>query len=230
MNIIINVEEYDNSPTSAFALRNPWKTKLGKHIIQCAIQVIESNGYEHCTFKKIGTIIGSPESSLYRYFESKHKLLLFIMSLYWFALDKAYIDLLMRTKSPEDALKNVINLLSAPNNIVIEDSILDGDLLNNIVIIESSKAFLTKHVDEDNLEGAFLTLKAFASKIAHNILLINPDYPYSRALASTIIEIPLQQSHFSKHLPSLTEFKAINNNKNECSEWLLHLIMNTVKK
>lgn len=63
------------------------------------------------------------------------------MSLYWFALDKAYKDVLIHTKSPEEALKNVINLLSAPNNIVIQDSILNGDLLNNIVIIESSKAF-----------------------------------------------------------------------------------------
>ncbi len=230
MNITINLDEYEHSPTSAFALRNPWKTKLGKHIIQCAIQLIESDGYEQCTFKKIGAIIGSPEASLYRYFESKHKLLLFIMSLYWFALDKAYKQVLMHSQSPEDSLKDVIKLLSAPNNIEIEDSVLQGDLLNNIVIVESSKAFLTKHVDEDNLEGAFLTLKAFASNIAHNILLINPDYPYSRALASTIIEIPLQQSHFSKHLPSLTEFKTINSNRNECSEWLLHLIMNAVKK
>ena len=167
MNIIINVEEYDNSPTSAFALRNPWKTKLGKHIIQCAIQLIESDGYEQCTFKKIGIIIGSPEASLYRYFESKHKLLLFIMSLYWFALDKAYIDLLMRTKSPEDALKNVINLLSAPNNIVVEDSILNGDLLNNIVIIESSKAFLTKHVDDLRLHIIFFLLIPITLILVH---------------------------------------------------------------
>lgn len=49
-----------------------------------------------------------PEASLYRYFESKHKLLLFIMSLYWFALDKAYKDVLIHTKSPEEALKMLL--------------------------------------------------------------------------------------------------------------------------
>ena len=40
-------------------------------------------GFENFTFKKLGEQIGSNESSIYRYFESKHKLMLYLSSWYW---------------------------------------------------------------------------------------------------------------------------------------------------
>ena len=47
------------------------------------IDLIDEIGFEAFTFKKLGAKIGSNESSIYRYFESKHKFLLYLSSWYW---------------------------------------------------------------------------------------------------------------------------------------------------
>ncbi|MFT5777237.1 MAG: AcrR family transcriptional regulator, partial [Crocinitomicaceae bacterium] len=56
-------------------VRNPDSTELGRKIITNSISLINELGFELFTFKKLGERIGSPESSIYRYFESKHTLL-----------------------------------------------------------------------------------------------------------------------------------------------------------
>ena len=56
-------------------VKNPETSALGKKIIENSILLIDEIGFENFTFKKLGEIIGSNESSIYRYFESKHKLL-----------------------------------------------------------------------------------------------------------------------------------------------------------
>ena len=45
--------------------------------------MIDSIGIESFTFKKLATEIGSAEKSIYRYFDNKHNLLLFLTSWYW---------------------------------------------------------------------------------------------------------------------------------------------------
>ena len=64
-------------------VKNPETSALGKKIIENSILLIDEIGFENFTFKKLGEIIGSNESSIYRYFESKHKLLLYLSSWYW---------------------------------------------------------------------------------------------------------------------------------------------------
>ena len=64
-------------------LKDPESSDLGKRIIEHSINLIDDIGFDSFTFKKLGAIIGSNESSIYRYFESKHKLLLYLTSWYW---------------------------------------------------------------------------------------------------------------------------------------------------
>ena len=66
-----------------FYTKNPDSSELGKKIVSCSIVMIEQLGFENFTFKKLGKQIGSNESSMYRYFESKHMLLLYLMGWYW---------------------------------------------------------------------------------------------------------------------------------------------------
>ena len=40
-------------------------------------------GFESFTFKKLAAKIESTEASVYRYFENKHKLLIYLVSWYW---------------------------------------------------------------------------------------------------------------------------------------------------
>ena len=52
-------------------VRNPEQTELGRKIIQFSIQLIQENGFESFTFKKLAEEIGSTEAGIYRYFENK---------------------------------------------------------------------------------------------------------------------------------------------------------------
>ncbi|MBC7747376.1 MAG: TetR family transcriptional regulator, partial [Methylotenera sp.] len=75
-NIIITVND-------TLYVKNPETSPLGKKIIEHSILLIDQIGFESFTFKKLGECIGSNESSIYRYFESKHKLMLYLSSWYW---------------------------------------------------------------------------------------------------------------------------------------------------
>ena len=64
-------------------LRNPEETELGKNIIQRSIVLIHEIGFEAFTFKKLAAEIGTTEAGVYRYFENKHLLLIYIVDWYW---------------------------------------------------------------------------------------------------------------------------------------------------
>ena len=64
-------------------LKDPETSALGKKIVEHSILLIEEIGFEDFNFKKLGQLISSNESSIYRYFESKHKLLIYLTSWYW---------------------------------------------------------------------------------------------------------------------------------------------------
>jgi len=63
--------------------KNPESSDLGKKIVSKSIEMIDALGFEDFTFKKLGIKIGSNESSVYRYFESKHALLVYLINWYW---------------------------------------------------------------------------------------------------------------------------------------------------
>ena len=64
-------------------IKDPQTSELGKKILTQSIDMIYTLGFEQFTFKKLGEQIGSNESSIYRYFENKHKLLLYLTNWYW---------------------------------------------------------------------------------------------------------------------------------------------------
>ena len=68
-------------------LRSPDSSELGKRIITGSIELINELGFELFTFKKLGERIGSPESSIYRYFESKQAVLIYLVAWYWSWVD-----------------------------------------------------------------------------------------------------------------------------------------------
>ena len=67
----------------ALFLRNPQSTELGKNILKHGVQLIYKAGFETFTFKKLAEDIGTTEAGIYRYFENKHKLLVYLTAWYW---------------------------------------------------------------------------------------------------------------------------------------------------
>lgn len=76
---VINEKLYNKDPESS---------DLGKSIIKHSIELLDELGYEQFTFKKLGEVIKSNESSIYRYFESKHNLLIYLFMFLVLAVDR----------------------------------------------------------------------------------------------------------------------------------------------
>ena len=187
-------------------LRNPEQTELGKNIIKHGIQLIYKNGFESFTFKKLAEDIGTTEAGVYRYFENKHRLLLYIVAWYWSWLEFQIIFQTNNIADPTIKLKKIINLLATTVEDDEQTSYVNENLLHQIVIAEGSKAYLTKQVGEDNKHQFFKPYKQLCAVIAEVILEYNPQYKYSRSLATTIIEMAHFQNFFMYNLPSLTDF------------------------
>ncbi|PIA81140.1 TetR family transcriptional regulator [Gaetbulibacter sp. 4G1] len=186
-------------------IKDPESSQLGKRIIEHSILLIDEIGFDDFTFKKLGTKIGSNESSLYRYFESKHKLLLYLTSWYW-----AWIEyqLVFETHNISDhklQLEKAIQIVARSIKKDSNFSHINEEVLNRIVINEYSKSYLTKEVDTENKEGYFIIYKRLVSRLRDMILNVNPNYVYASSLASTIIEGALHQHFLKDHFKSITD-------------------------
>ena len=99
-------------------LKDPNASELGRMIVSNSIELIDELGFEAFTFKKLGNKIGSPESSIYRYFESKHMLLIYLTYWYWSLVEYKLVFAITNLKSPKEklvkALNDVINNDASP--------------------------------------------------------------------------------------------------------------------
>ncbi len=187
-------------------LRDPEQSELGKKIILHSIQLIHRNGFEAFTFKKLAEDIGTTEAGVYRYFENKHRLLIYIVAWYWGWLEYRISFNTNNIKDPVKKLKKVIQLLATAVEDDIRTSHVNENILHQIIIAEGSKVYLTRHVSEDNRDQLFKPYKDLCAKIGDVILECNPKYKYPKSLASTIIEMAHFQNFFMNNLPSLTDF------------------------
>lgn len=187
-------------------LRNPEESELGRKIIQHSIILIHKIGFEAFTFKKLAKEISTTEAGIYRYFENKHRLLIYIVDWYWSWQEYQLIFQTNNIKNPETMLKKAIRLISTPIEDDVTTSHINENLLYEIVMSEGAKSFLTKHVAEDNKAKLFKPYKDLCARIAGIILECNPKYKYPYSLSSTIIEMAHSQNFYAKHLPSLTDF------------------------
>lgn len=186
-------------------LKDPGTSKLGTKIVAGGIDLIDAMGFEAFTFRKLGEKINSPEASIYRYFESKHKLLLYLTCWYWGWMEYRLVFSLANVISPKQRLERVISLLTEQVSKDGNFSHINEVKLNRLVIAESSKSYLTKEVDEENKHGVFTSYKNLVARVSDIILEINPQYEYPHMLVSTVIEGVHYQRFFAEHLPKLTD-------------------------
>ena len=210
-------------------LRDPESSDLGRRIVKEGIDMIHNLGFEAFTFKKLAEQIKTTEASIYRYFENKHRLLLYIITWYWSYLEYQVLFSINNMIDAEAKIRCVIDLLSRE----LDDSLgsLDFDKKNlfGIVISESSKAYLSKDVDENNMVQLFKPYKDLCGRIAALFSDYNPTYPYPHSLASTVIEAAHFQHFFALHLPRLTDIKD-KKDVTMVHKFLEHLVFSTLSK
>ena len=206
-------------------VKNPETSDLGKKILEQSILLIDEIGFDSFTFKKLGEKIGSNESSIYRYFESKHKLLVYLSSWYWSWMEYKLVFATANITDSKEKLKKAI--------IIVTEKVLDDRstahineaILNKIIIAEFTKTLHTKEVDQENKEGFFLIYKRVISRIVAFVNEVNPEYPFAKSLISSIIEGSLHQYFLKEHLKTVTDC----NEMVTPTDFYLNLVENTLK-
>lgn len=211
-------------------LKNPAQTELGRNIISYGIQLIHKLGFESFTFKKLAEEIGTTEAGIYRYFENKHRFLIYITAWYWSWLEYQVVASTANIEDPVLKLKTVIQLLATTVENDIKTSYVDEHILHEIVIAEGSKAYLTKHVTADNKDQLFKPYKELCARISDIILSCNPQYKFPKSLASTIIEMAHFQNFFMNYLPSLTDFGRDIKDESKIVAFLEELVFSNLGK
>lgn len=209
-------------------LRNPEESELGRKIVEFSIILIHRIGFEAFTFKKLAKEISATEAGVYRYFENKHRVLIYIVEWYWSWQEYRLRIQINNIKNPEIKLKKAIRLISTPIEEDISTGHINENLLYEIVMLEGAKSFLTKQVTEDNKAKLFKPYKDFCAYVAKLILECNPKFKYPHSLSSTIVEMAHSQNFYAKHLPSLTDF---GNTKEEpkVASFLEDMVFSTIK-
>ncbi len=217
-NIIISVND-------KLYVKNPETSDLGKKIIEQSILLIDEIGFENFTFKKLGEKINSNESSIYRYFESKHKLMLYLSSWYWGWME---YKLVFATNNLANPMEKQIKAIAIVTEKVEDDSNtlhINESILNKIIIQEFTKTLLTKEVDEENKEGFFIVYKRIINRIIEFISEVNPNYTFAKSLASTVVEGALHQHFLKEHLKTITNC----NETNTVTDFYIDLVAKTLK-
>ncbi|MFD2825460.1 TetR family transcriptional regulator [Leeuwenhoekiella aestuarii] len=203
-------------------LKDPESSDLGKRIVEHGILLINELGFDNFTFKKLGEHIQSNESSIYRYFENKHKFLIYLTNWYWGWKEYQLAFATINIKDPKHKLNQAIEILTREVEEDQSFNHINEVALNKIVINEYSKSYLTKEVDDENKEGYFLIYKRLSNRLKEMIADVNEGYPYPSSLASTILAGSLHQHFLKDHFTSLTDCGA----KTSPSQYFIHLTSN----
>lgn len=211
------------------ALRDPESSELGRSIVRQGIVLMQQLGFEQFTFRKLAHEINTTEASIYRYFENKHRLLLYILTWYWHYLQYVVLFSLQNMEDTTLKIKKVVEILSKEPPEELDQSGIDKKAAYKIFIAESSKAYLTKEVGSINQERLFKPYKDLCALVAQLFQDYHPDYPYPRSLASTLIEMAHFQPFFKDNLPALTDFGHEPDNAS-VRAYLEHLVFSALTK
>ncbi|MCU0319447.1 MAG: TetR/AcrR family transcriptional regulator [Flavobacteriales bacterium] len=212
--------------TEPVYLKDPQATELGRRILEQGVRMIDELGLEAFTFGKLAAELSTAESSIYRYFENKHRLLIYLIGWYWswreykLAFDTANIA------DHRERLGRAIRSITEPVTERGNFAYLDLRALYRIAVSESAKAYMTKGVDTEHREGCFGSFKRICDRLKEHILSVDPAHPFPAMLASNVVDGSMVQRFFAEHLPSLTEKQA----RAKLSELFVELVFATMNK
>ncbi len=209
-------------------LRNPEESVLGRKIVKEGLLLINKIGFEEFTFKKLAVHVKTTEASIYRYFENKHRLLVYLLTWYWSYLEYKVMFSLNNMQDPELKLKTIISLIARePLKETAEHFISEYDVYQ-LTVWEASKSYLTRNVGKDNKDRLFKPYKDLCARFSDVILEFNPKYKYPHSLASTLLETAHAQKFFRQNLPSLTDFGTSADDK-KMILFLEHLLFSAIR-
>jgi AcrR family transcriptional regulator len=196
--------------TEPVYLKDPLTTELGRRIIEHSVRMIDELGLETFTFGKLAVSLGTAESSIYRYFENKHRLLIYLVGWYWSWREYKLVFDTANIADPSVRLEKAIRSITEPVTDRGNFAYLDLRALYRIAVSESGKAYMTKEVDGEHKEGCFSSFKRLCDRLRGSILEVRADHPYPALMASNVVDGSMVQRFFAEHIPALSEKNARN--------------------
>lgn len=210
-------------------LRNPEDSETGRNIVRKGLLMINRLGFEEFTFKKLALELKTSEATIYRYFENKHRLLVYLITWYWSYLEYKVMFSLNNIDKPEIKIKTIIRLLTLePEKVNPDTEFISEWQAYQLVKWEASKTYLTRNVTKDNKNRLFKPYKDLSARISLVIQEYNPGYEFANSLASTLLEMSHAQKFFMENLPALSDAKENDNNK--LIAFLEDLVFSALKK
>jgi AcrR family transcriptional regulator len=186
-------------------LKDPTSSDLGERIVEHGILMLDEIGIEEFTFRKLALRVGTTEASIYRYFRSKYRFLLYLTSWYWSWVEYRLLVATANIPSPEERLRLALRELTRPIEKDESTPRIDEAALYRVVVAESAKAYMHAEAPDEGREGFYRSYQRFCRFVAAMITEINPAYPHPLALVSTVLESGHMQKYFAEHLPFLTD-------------------------
>jgi AcrR family transcriptional regulator len=211
--------------TEPVYLKDPQSTELGRRIIEQSVRLIDELGLEKFTIGKLASALGTAESSVYRYFDNKHKLLIYLVGWYWSWREYKLVFDTANISNASERLERGIRSLTEPVTDRGATPFMDLRALYRIAVSESAKAYMTKEVDDEHKEGYFASFKRLCGRVCELIVAVRPDHPYPALLASNVVDGSTVQRFFAEHIPSLTEENALN----KLPDHFVDLVFSTIK-
>lgn len=208
-------------------LKNPDASDLGRSIVSSSIELIYELGFESFTIKKLSTKIGSPESSIYRYFESKHMILFYLIFWYWSWIEYRMVFAINNLSTSKAKLIKAIEVLSQPVEEDSSFSHINEIYLDRIIMTEAVKAYFSVCRNKSSSKNYYIVYQRVVERISKLIMDINPKFKYPKMLITTMIEGSHQQRFFAQSLPELTD---IRTESNYITKFYTELVLNDIKK
>ena len=186
-------------------LKDPYSSELGMRIFSEGAIMIHEMGLELFTFGKLAKRLDTTESSVYRYFENKYMLFLYLMSWYWGWMEYQLTITILNISTPLRKLELTLGLLVNQIDRLPADGAVNMQVLKEIMILESSKAYFLKLIPRANKAGVFSGYNSIVKKIGSIILEINPDFKFPNTLVTLLIEGIRHQKFIRRYLPALID-------------------------
>lgn len=170
-------------------IRYPEETALGKKMVSESIMMMDEEGYDAFTFKKLAARIDSTEASVYRYFRNKHQLLCYLVSWYWTWLEY-FIQ--FRTNNISDSKRKLEMAITALLESDIDDPNIphiNEGVLHRVVVAESARVYMPRPSEISDYKGILLGYNVMCSRLMEFIKGIDPKYKYTRELVDTLLSI-----------------------------------------
>lgn len=220
------LEHYTVSLDKALYAKDPVSSDIGKDILRESVKILAREGLEAFTFKKLATAMSSTETTVYRYFNNKHQLVMYLSSWYWTQLEWKIVFATANIPDPKEQLLRVVEVLSEKAHHDPRSSIVNEELVQKIVTRDAFKVFEISWESDAQKKGYYKAFQDLNDRIADIIHRCDKTYKFSRALATTLVETAQRQMCFRNDLPHLTD---VGKSEKQTQEFLNSLVYNITK-